>query len=58
MRDKNIVHGVVEIEDSNGDFNDDGRIDAADYVVWRKNGGTPQAYNTWRAHLANRPASD
>jgi hypothetical protein len=35
-----------------GDYNLDGKTDAADYVVWRKNpaanGGTPGGYNTWR----------
>jgi hypothetical protein len=36
-----------------GDFNFDNRVDAADYIVWRKGLGTTyfQAdYNTWRAH--------
>jgi probable HAF family extracellular repeat protein len=32
-----------------GDFNFDGSVDAADYVVWRKTDGTPDGYNTWRA---------
>jgi hypothetical protein len=26
-----------------GDFNQDGAVDAADYVVWRKSGGAPEA---------------
>jgi hypothetical protein len=34
-----------------GDFNSDGKVDAADYVVWRKTIGTPAAYNTWRANF-------
>ena len=34
-----------------GDFNGDGAVDAADYVVWRKNDGTQQGYNTWRGHF-------
>jgi hypothetical protein len=34
-----------------GDFNGDGTVDAADYVVWRKNGGTPEEYATWRANF-------
>jgi hypothetical protein len=34
-----------------GDFNQDGVVDAADYVVWRKNDGTPDGNNTWRAHF-------
>jgi hypothetical protein len=35
-----------------GDYNGDGTVDAADYVVWRKNninGGS--GYNTWRANF-------
>jgi hypothetical protein len=34
-----------------GDFNHDGAIDAADYVVWRKTDGSQSGYNTWRAHF-------
>jgi hypothetical protein len=34
-----------------GDFNDDGNVDAADYVVWRKAGGSPAEYETWRSHF-------
>ena len=34
-----------------GDFNHDGKVDAADYVMWRKNDGTPAGYDTWRANF-------
>jgi hypothetical protein len=38
-----------------GDYNSDGAVDAADYVVWRKNpagfGGDPAGYNTWRTNF-------
>ena len=34
-----------------GDFNNNGTVDAADYIVWRKSNGTPTEYNTWRAHF-------
>jgi hypothetical protein len=37
-----------------GDFNFDGTVDAADYVVWRKGLGTlysPTHYNIWRANF-------
>lgn len=35
-----------------GDFNHDGLVNAADYVVWRKTGiDGPTGYNTWRAHF-------
>jgi hypothetical protein len=34
-----------------GKFNDDGTVDAADYVVWRKNDGTLAGYDAWRANF-------
>jgi uncharacterized protein YjbI with pentapeptide repeats len=34
-----------------GDFNNDGAVDAADYVVWRKQGGSPAQFATWRANF-------
>ncbi|MEX0641704.1 MAG: hypothetical protein WD468_03335 [Pirellulales bacterium] len=38
-----------------GDYNADNSVDAADYVVWRKNpdshGGDPDGYNTWRSQF-------
>jgi hypothetical protein len=38
-----------------GDYNGDNKVDAADYVLWRKNpaahGGTPDGYNTWRSNF-------
>jgi hypothetical protein len=38
-----------------GDYNADGKVDAADYVVWRENpaafGGDPDGYNTWRTNF-------
>jgi hypothetical protein len=48
-----------------GDYNGDGTVDAADYVVWRKNDSANQAgYDTWRMNFgrslgngANTPAS-
>lgn len=33
-----------------GDFNHDGVVDAADYVVWRNTSGTPAGYDQWRAN--------
>jgi autotransporter-associated beta strand protein len=40
-----------------GDYNVDGKVDAADYVVWRKNPGAfpVDAYSTWRANFGNPP---
>jgi hypothetical protein len=34
-----------------GDFNADGSVDAADYVVWRKSAGSPAQYATWRTNF-------
>jgi hypothetical protein len=34
-----------------GDFNNDGSVDAADYVVWRKTGNLPADYNLWRTNF-------
>jgi hypothetical protein len=34
-----------------GDFNNDGTVDAADYVVWRKTDGTQAGYELWRANF-------
>jgi len=44
-----------------GDFNEDGRVDAADYVVWRKGLGsiyTLTHYHVWRAHFGAAPAGE
>ena len=48
--------GRIEVTQFNppplaGDFNDDGRVDAVDYIVWRKMDGTPSGYNDWRANF-------
>ena len=34
-----------------GDYNSNGIVDAADYVMWRKIDGTQSGYNSWRAHF-------
>ena len=31
-----------------GDFNNDGKVDTADYVVWRKQGLSAEKYQEWR----------
>jgi hypothetical protein len=36
---------------TDGDFNHDGMVDAADYVVWRKSIGTAPEYAAWRANF-------
>jgi hypothetical protein len=54
-----------------GDFNDNDVVDAADYIVWRKNNGTTNVlpndtiggtidedqYNLWKANFGSVPAS-
>jgi hypothetical protein len=42
---------VVPGMNLSGDYNLDGIVDAADYVVWRKNDGTQGGYNAWRANF-------
>ena len=34
-----------------GDFNGDGKANAADYAVWRHSNGSVADYNLWRAHF-------
>jgi autotransporter-associated beta strand protein len=40
-----------------GDYNNDGKVDAADYVLWRKDDGSPGGYFTWRSAFGNPPGS-
>jgi hypothetical protein len=40
-----------------GDFNSDGFVDAADYVFWRKNIGTPEAYDEWLGNFGAAPSA-
>jgi T5SS/PEP-CTERM-associated repeat protein len=40
-----------------GDFNRDGKVDAADYVVWRKTDGSQSGYDNWRAHFGQTAGS-
>ena len=40
-----------------GDYNNDGMVDAADYIVWRRDNGTPDGYETWRTNFGNTAAS-
>ncbi len=34
-----------------GDFNHDGTVEAADYVAWRKTGGSTDDYNEWQTNF-------
>jgi hypothetical protein len=53
--DDAAVPWVEQQLDLPGDFNHNGAVDAADYVVWRKGLSTmtyaPADYNVWRAHF-------
>jgi hypothetical protein len=40
-----------------GDYNGNGVVDAADYVVWRNEIGTQAAYDTWRANFGRSAAA-
>ena len=40
-----------------GDFNGDGKVDAADYVVWRKSDGSQPGYNEWRTNFGRNSGS-
>jgi hypothetical protein len=40
-----------------GDFNNDGKVDAADYVVWRKTDGSQEGYNEWRTNFGRTSGS-
>jgi hypothetical protein len=40
-----------------GDFSNDGKVDAADYVVWRKTINTPAGYNLWRTNFGRTSGS-
>jgi hypothetical protein len=62
-----IGYNLVVTPSLAGDYNSNGVVDAADYVVWRKNAGTSNAlpnnliggtigmaqYDQWRAHFGN-----
>jgi hypothetical protein len=67
-----IVRTNSTFEGLPGDFNDDLKVDAADYVVWRKNNGTSTAlpndgglgvpistahYDLWRDNFGAMPGS-
>jgi hypothetical protein len=40
-----------------GDFNGDGVVDAADYVVWRKTDGSQSGYDLWRTNFGRTAGS-
>jgi hypothetical protein len=40
-----------------GDYNGNGVVDAADYVVWRKTDGSQAGYNEWRTNFGRTAGS-
>jgi hypothetical protein len=40
-----------------GDYNEDGSVDAADYVVWRKTDGSQAGYDLWRSNFGRTAGS-
>jgi hypothetical protein len=49
--DVSLVRLTPDIVPLDGDYNGDGKVDAADYVVWRKTDGSLAGYNTWRTNF-------
>ena len=52
--------GLTALEPIRGDFNADGAVDAADYVLWRKGLGSIYAqsdFEVWRAHFGQTVGS-
>jgi len=51
------VDAAVLPQPVEGDYNANGTVDAADYVLWRKDpasfGGDPAGYNTWRTNFGD-----
>jgi len=39
-----------------GDYNDDGMVDSADYIVWRREDGSEAGYEAWRTNFGNSAA--
>ena len=46
-----IASGNPAIIGLEGDYNGDGTVDAADYVVWRKTDGSQSGYDDWRENF-------
>ncbi|MEX0641385.1 MAG: hypothetical protein WD468_01725 [Pirellulales bacterium] len=44
-----VEFGEVTIGTS-GDYNNDGNVDAADYIIWRKTDGSQAGYDLWRTN--------
>jgi autotransporter-associated beta strand protein len=49
-KDRLLIDGVLQV-DLAGDFNSDGAVDASDYVMLSKLGGSPSAFTAWRMNF-------
>jgi hypothetical protein len=56
-----VLNGAIEYVGTapslQGDYNMNGSVDAADYVVWRKTDGTQAGYDIWRANFGRTAGS-
>jgi hypothetical protein len=52
-----ISASIVTAPHLPADYNYDGTVDAADYVYWRKTGGPPADYTTWRSNFGRSAGS-
>ncbi len=52
-----LANSVQLVVGNPGDFNNDGVVDARDYVVWRDTAGGPLNYAAWRSHFGTTYAS-
>jgi hypothetical protein len=48
---KEIFFNNLRVSGLAGDYNQDGSVDAADYVTWRETDGTMAGYNAWHANF-------
>jgi hypothetical protein len=53
--------GVLSAANIPGDYNGDGKVNGADYVLWRRDpasyGGDPAGYTAWRMNFGDPPGS-
>ncbi|HEY2760904.1 MAG TPA: hypothetical protein VGI75_09175, partial [Pirellulales bacterium] len=49
----NFIMTVAPGQELSGDYDHNGIVDAADYVVWRMGNGTQSQYDAWRANYGN-----
>jgi hypothetical protein len=52
-----LYQAAPTVDELPGDYNNDGSVDAADYVVWRKTDNSPAGYNTWRTNFGRTAGS-